>query len=227
MSNVKEVDVRISALSSASGVSVATIKFYLREGLLPPGELTSPTQARYDGSHLARLRLVRALVEVGGLSVAATRQVLAGLGAATLHEALGAAQHVLPPAVPPDEPLDLEPARVVCAARGWAVHEGSAAFRQLARALAATAEVGLGMSTERVEAYGRAAELVAAVDVATVPTTSREEAVGHAVAGTVLYEPVLLAMRRLAQQSASAGRFVAHAGTEHVNTEHEGPVTDG
>ena len=33
---------KISQLSQASGVPVATIKFYLREELLPPGESTGP-----------------------------------------------------------------------------------------------------------------------------------------------------------------------------------------
>lgn len=198
---------KISALSDATGVSVASIKYYRREGLLPPGARTSATQARYDETHVARLRLVRALIDVAGLSVAATRQVLDSLNAPRLHDALGAAQQALPPAVDPDDTIDLEPARAVVAARGWTVYEQSAAFRQLASALRATSDVGLAISQERIDAYGRAAELVAQIDVDTVPTTSREEAVAYAVTGTVLYEPVLLAMRRLAQQSASARRF--------------------
>ena len=67
---------RISELSRATGVPVATIKFYLREGLVPEGVRTSPNQAQYDDAHVQRLRLVRALVGVGGLSIAATREVL-------------------------------------------------------------------------------------------------------------------------------------------------------
>jgi DNA-binding transcriptional MerR regulator len=212
MSSGKEVSVRISALSEATGVSVATIKFYLREGLLFPGERTSATQARYDGTHVSRLRLVRALIDVAGLSVAATRQVLDCLEAPSLHDALGAAQHALPPAVAADEELDLAPAREVVAARGWTAYEESMAFRQLASALRAAAEVGLPITPDHVEAYGRAAELVAQVDVDKVPSVSREEAVAYAVTGTVLYEPVLLAMRRLAQQSASARRFAEVGG---------------
>ena len=39
---------RISALSEATGVPVPTLKFYLREGLLHPGEATSRTRAEYD-----------------------------------------------------------------------------------------------------------------------------------------------------------------------------------
>lgn len=63
-------------LSAESGVPVGTIKFYLREQLLPPGERTSPNQARYTEAHVRRLKLVRALIETGGCSVAEVRRVV-------------------------------------------------------------------------------------------------------------------------------------------------------
>ena len=44
--------VRIAELSSRSGTSIPSIKFYLREGLLPSGEATGATRARYDESHV-------------------------------------------------------------------------------------------------------------------------------------------------------------------------------
>lgn len=68
---------RISELSDRSGVAIGTIKFYLREGLLPPGRAAGKTQALYTGAHVRRLRLVRALSEVGGLSVAQMRSIVA------------------------------------------------------------------------------------------------------------------------------------------------------
>ena len=69
---------RISELSTRSGVPVPTIKYYLREGLVPEGVRSSPTQAEYDDVHLQRLRVIRALVG-SGVSVAETRKVLAAL----------------------------------------------------------------------------------------------------------------------------------------------------
>ena len=68
---------RMGQLSSETGVAVATIKYYLREGLLPAGELSPPNQARYDESHVRRLALIRSLLEVGGLSIADVGAVLA------------------------------------------------------------------------------------------------------------------------------------------------------
>jgi len=50
-------------------VSTATIKYYLREGLLRPGEAVGATQASYDEGHVERLRLIRVLREVGDIPV--------------------------------------------------------------------------------------------------------------------------------------------------------------
>jgi DNA-binding transcriptional MerR regulator len=87
---------RMAELSAESGVPVATIKYYLREGLLPPGERTSPNQARYDRQHVRRLKLVRALLDVGGLSIAGVREVLAGIDEqADIHQVLGTTQRGL------------------------------------------------------------------------------------------------------------------------------------
>lgn len=84
-----------------SGVPVPTIKYCLREGLPRPGELTSPDQAQYDKSHLRQLRLIRALAEVGGLSIAAIGDLLAARGSpgTSLHDALGKAQYATTPRV--------------------------------------------------------------------------------------------------------------------------------
>ncbi len=196
---------RISGLAARTGVPVATIKYYLREGLLPPGEATSATQAQYGDDHLARLRLVRALLEVGRLSVASTREVLAAMESEDLFEALGRAQQELPPRVPED--VDVTDALARVSALGWLTDPGSTAMRQLAVALRAAQEVGLPIDEARFSDYARAAYAVAVEDVAGVPQTSPADALAYAVVGTVLYEPILLALRRLAHQQVSAARF--------------------
>ena len=66
---------RISELSERSGATVATLKYYLREGLLPAGESLGPTRADYGDSHLERVRLIRALIDAG-VSVAQTKRVV-------------------------------------------------------------------------------------------------------------------------------------------------------
>ena len=192
---------KMSELSRASGVPVPTIKFYLRERLLPPGRATAATQAQYDEEHLARLRLIRALVDVGRLPLAAVRDVLTVVdaGAGATPSAVGTAHEALPPRVQPgaDPPRR---ALAVLGRLGWHVDPGSSSVHQLEAALAAVEAVGLGPSEARLDAYARAALEVAEVDVADVPRRTPAEAVQYVVVGTVLYEPVLLALRRLAQQ---------------------------
>jgi len=75
---------RISELARRSGVSVHTIKYYLRVGLLRPGRNTAHNQARYDESHLRRLRVIRVFIDVGGLSVRATRELLTAIDGSRL-----------------------------------------------------------------------------------------------------------------------------------------------
>jgi DNA-binding transcriptional MerR regulator len=89
---------RISEPSTASGVPIPTIKFYLREGLLSQG-LVAPNQAEYREEHLRRLRLIRALAEVGGIPLGTVREVLQAVDDPTLpmHEALGTAHQALGP----------------------------------------------------------------------------------------------------------------------------------
>ena len=54
---------RLAELCAATGVPSATVKYYLREGLLPAGEWVSATRAEYGPEHVERLRLIRALVD--------------------------------------------------------------------------------------------------------------------------------------------------------------------
>jgi len=199
---------RISELAERAGLSVATVKYYLREGLLMPGQSRSATQSDYDDAHLARLRLIRALAEVGGLSLASVRDVLTAIGSdpqdvatavGTAHEALGAAHRSAGGA---------EPVLAVAALAelGWTVWPDSAAVRQLDAALTAAASVGLATTPQRLRVYADAAMQVATSDIDTVPRDSADATAAYVVLGTVLYEPILLALRRLAQQQVYASR---------------------
>lgn len=58
---------RLAELSRRSGVPRSAIKFYIREGILPPGDAQARNQALYGEGHLERLALIRALREVAGL----------------------------------------------------------------------------------------------------------------------------------------------------------------
>lgn len=95
---------RLAELSERSGVSIATIKYYLREGLLTPGRQVNTTTAEYDEEHLRRLRLVRAMIQIGRLPVATVREVLGHVDDDSLGRTirLGAALWALPQVPEPD-----------------------------------------------------------------------------------------------------------------------------
>ncbi|WP_369216603.1 MerR family transcriptional regulator, partial [Streptomyces flavofungini] len=195
---------RIGELSRRTGVPVPTIKYYVREGLLPAGELSSPNQARYDEAHVRRLRLIRALLEVGGLKVAAIADVLGAIDdpGRPLHKVLGAAADQLGTRGAADDDAEAEAAAAtverLIARRGWHTHESNPAADDLARALAALSRVGHGAFAELLEEYADAAEAVARADLAYVGRRGEvEDLVESVVIGTVLGEAVFNALRRL------------------------------
>ncbi|MCF3179653.1 MerR family transcriptional regulator [Streptomyces polychromogenes] len=205
---------RIGELSRRTGVTVPTIKYYVREGLLPPGELTSPNQASYGDPHERRLRLIRALLEVGGLSLAAIGEVLAAVDdrERPVHDMLGevADRLVAEHAGEPDAETVLARERVarLIAERGWDADPDSPAGGALTAALAALARVGHGAFTEVLDAYARAAEEVARADLEfTARRVEREDLVETVAVGTVLGDAMFAALRRLAQTDASSRAF--------------------
>src|SRR5688572_27425951 len=129
---------RISELSARTGVPVATIKYYLRERLLPAGERTSATQAQYDEMHERRLQLVRALVEVAGLSIERVRRVLA-----VVDEPPSSMAALLHHATDPDSVGSAPHASAFLATLGWDVPEGLGALEELERGLAGLEAAGL------------------------------------------------------------------------------------
>jgi DNA-binding transcriptional MerR regulator len=169
---------RISELSSRTGIPVATIKFYLRENLLRQGVRTAATQAQYDESHEARLRLIRALLGPGGLSIAAAHRVIQAVEE------------------PPDSVHDLLGVAATAIARP-----------SVDDALHAFADAGFELAPGALEVYTDHMRQIAEFEIDNVPTDSPTAAVRYVVLGTVLVEPLILALRRVAEAEASARRF--------------------
>jgi DNA-binding transcriptional MerR regulator len=199
---------RISDLARESGVSVATVKYYLREGLLPPGRLTATTQAQYGDEHVERLRLVRALLGPAGLSIAQVRRVLALVDEDrdVTFDLLGAVQHATADA---PTAADLAPALALVGRAGWRIHPDSPEIAQLAAALAALGDAGFAIPERNLEAYLETSRIIADAEIANIPGDDPREALRYTVLGTILVEPLLLALRRLAQQDAALRRFGA------------------
>jgi DNA-binding transcriptional MerR regulator len=163
---------RMSDLSRRSGVSVTTIKYYLREGLLPPGRQLSPTQAEYGENHLRWLRLIRALTGVRGLSVGATRDVLNALQEHTgdIHRLLGLSLGSIGPAgesareTPEDSPERAEVDGLVDEL-GWHVNPSAPARAALAETLTSLRTLGVPFDRRALLPYARLAERTAVLDL--------------------------------------------------------------
>lgn len=211
---------RLSELSQRSGVSVATVKYYLREGLLAPGTPVTARQAEYDEQHLRRLRLIRALLTVGGMTISQARDVLAVADdpAFSRHEQLGIAQYMLPPQVTPpakEDPQQPEwdtthrELRALLAELDWRVYDEAPAINTLTRAVVTLRALGYDFPLDSVRRYAEAVHPMAEAEAGLIEDEYPvlEEAIEAMVAYTMLNEPILLALRRLAHEDVTARRY--------------------
>lgn len=203
------VSMWMAELSARSGISIATIKYYLREGLVPPGQATGATRTRYDDSHVRRLRLIRALTDVAGLRLDTVRQVLEGIDTApSWHEAVGSAHTRLDAPDDAERPSERALARVerMLARQQWELAPGHPQAMRLARALDVLDSLGHPVSDTLLDLYAASMRPVAAHEVVAVLELAEvdvEASVEAAVVGTLLQEPLLLAIRRIAQENLS------------------------
>ena len=217
---------RISELSRRSGVSIPTIKYYLRDGLLPAGRPTAANQAEYDEDHVRRLRLIRSLIGVRGLSVSATKDVLAAVDEqqGDVHLLLGLVLGALPverSGRPPRRDGAAEPAGAGAAAgdaaedvaaltaeMGWKTSPNPPAAQVVAETLETMRALGVDYDWRSLVPYAELADRAARLDLDQLPDAGDPlQQAERAVLLTVLLEPALLALRRLAQEHHSALRF--------------------
>lgn len=215
---------RVGELSRRSGVAVGTIKFYLREGLLQPGEATAKTQALYSGEHLRRLRIIRVLSEVGGLSIAQIRSVIevieddhtepGGVSQAVSY-ALAATSVAASPRR--GKPAEAEQSEALAAARvatdefldaiGMVVEAHSPAREQFAEAYAALQALGLDTHPVVFTEHARLAYELAQFEIAasgvrfeTGDAASERRAVDELAVGTVVFGAAFMALRAMAHE---------------------------
>jgi DNA-binding transcriptional MerR regulator len=202
---------RIAELSRASGVPSATIKYYVREGLLPSGVRTHRNQAEYSDAHVSRLRLIRALVDIGGVSIEAAKDLLAALdsGSLSARESLGHVQYALGGrrSRVGDEQREAaaEDVAALLDRRGWRIHDDSPARGTLVDVCAALRMLGHDDVVAAMDDYAVAGEAIAATDIALVRNQpGLERMTETAIVGTILGDTLLAALRRLAQEHLSS-----------------------
>ncbi|MFC9618542.1 MerR family transcriptional regulator [Streptomyces sp. NPDC056930] len=214
---------RVSELSRQSGVPVASIKYYLREGLMPAGRATGATLAEYGEEHVQRLRLIRALTTLGGLSIAAAREVLAEIDQphddprgmlGVIHYALRTPADAT--GVTGAEELT-ERVDSLVEAMDWDVSEASPHRLALAASLRELSRLGVDLGVDDLLPYATLAAAVARLDLDQLDGIEDRMALAERVAIlTLLLEPVLALLRRLAHEGESRRRTAAEAAAPHT-----------
>lgn len=175
----------MAELSRHSRVPVATIKYYLREGLLPMATPTATTRDEFDQAHLRRLSswIMHILAHVDDESVSP-------------HDAEGQAA--------------IREVDELIAGLGWTISPDAPARALLASALAALRRAGAPYGPG-LHAYASVVAALAARDVPAVAPAlhgkTRVELAEGALTAMVLHERVLIALHRLAQEDASTRLF--------------------
>lgn len=233
--------VRISELAEQAGLSVATVKYYLREGLLPPGRPLARTQSDYDVEHLSRLRLLRILREVGDVPVGRLRELVAAVESVDLsrHGMLAAAADAVAPPPPPAGPRRTEAramADEVVAAAGWdrvrpdaPDRENLAAVLEVVASAEAWSRSGevWSRSGEGLHPYVEAADRLARWEVGELEDSGAAAVMQQMVVGQVVFGEVLATLRRLAEEHYSAERFEPRERTTARRSSRRAPGVSG
>jgi DNA-binding transcriptional MerR regulator len=200
--------VLMSGLAARTEVGVPTIKYYLREGVLMPGRAMSATRAEYGEAHVRRIAVIKALSGLG-LSMVQIKSVVGLIDepGVSLFSVLGAATGALPSPAESTVGQDCSRARAALEILGCALPEGRPVVAQLEQALADAEAAGVAMSEDRLRAYAPHIRAIAAYDIDQMPMTPSDAAVEYAVLGTVLYEPILAALRQAAHAEFAARRL--------------------
>jgi DNA-binding transcriptional MerR regulator len=206
---------KISELAEASGETIPTIKFYIRERLLPPGESVARTQARYDAWLLLRMDLIRSLRVELGMSVEKFREVLLEAnngGEAMLAAGLRGAnqsRHGAPKqdASSPEMGKAWQLLSTLERDLNWEVHPDDLSAGDVAEAVATIlrAMPDSGIEESLIE-YARVMKDVADAEIPESfdPAGDPWESLRYAVLGTYLFEPLILALRRMAHGQRTA-----------------------
>ena len=204
---------KVSELARRANIRLSAVKFYQREGLLPEGVRSAPNQVEYGEAHVKRVRLIRALLETGGLSIAATKEVLGAVDTqgVSMANTFGLAQRAMSTprtaaSVPSAESRD----RVtrLAQSQGWNFLAENPGIDAAARALDGLRAIDFTLTDAYLTAYASAASMAAAADLhALTALSDPDELTELMVVGSILGDPLFAGLRRLAHENSTHHLF--------------------
>ena len=196
----------VSELAERADVPLATVKYYLREGLLPPGDVVGPRRAEYDETHVRRLQILRALREVGGAPVSALQTIVDAVDdeSQPVHQVLCQISDALSPPLPVDGPgaAAREMVDDVIARAGWTgVRPDAEARDRLAALIQLVSGDLLTVDEEILGYYAKLADELSRTEIAFVDTMKdRKGMLEDMVAGEAVFGEILTLLRRLGHE---------------------------
>jgi len=198
---------KFSELARRTGASTASLKFWMREGILPAGELRNQTTAVYTQRHVERVGLIQILREEFDASIGRIHDLTALIDSpeSSLLDVMEACQVIATGMViPPD--VDAAQAELIARLRermGWS-HYNSVAASALAHALAGSARVGYPYDLDDLVLYGQALEPIATADIGSIQPEGTPDAVArNLLVAAAAQNRVLVAVNQLAHTAAA------------------------
>jgi DNA-binding transcriptional MerR regulator len=212
---------QVSELVSVTGIPLATVKYYLREGLLPAGRRITARSSEYGEEHVRRLALLRILRDVGAIPVLRLRELVETVETPRLsvHEMFSRASDAIAAGARREQESTLVPSPEAAAmvdavlrAMGWRhVRPEAVDMENLRRVVSQLLATGLfSVDEEGLAFYARIADEVARAEISALPDDDDRAAhLERMVVGTVAFGEILSILRRLAEEEHSAGRFAS------------------
>jgi DNA-binding transcriptional MerR regulator len=205
--------VRISELCDRASVPIATVEYYQREHLI---DLPSEKHG-YRPQDVRRLRLVRVLVEVGGLTPREVRTLFKDMSdtGGTPHKTFGLVLRTLEGADAVADadaaPVDDEAvalARRLAERHGWRMDAQAANWAGLVKLLRTLLWLDAANAEGVVEAYASAAERITDAELRVMGLYADEEAlIERLVLWTVFGDPLMASLHRISRLHGSQRVF--------------------
>lgn len=165
----------------------------------------------YSEQHIRRLRLIRSLIDIGGLSISHVRATLAAVDdeSTPMHGAFGVVMHGLDEVPADTRPTNIEAAysevQEWLSSRGWHIQSEAPAPHRLAELVATMRRFDFPTMLTDFDSVADIIERTAQIEVEYARAMSdRTAAVETMLIGTAILERAIVEVRRLALEAASS-----------------------
>lgn len=191
---------KLSELAEATATSIPTLKFWMREGLLPAGELRNQTTAVYGSQHVERVALIQTLRAEFDAPIARIRELTSVIDdpESRMLDVMRHC-HVFANRLARQEAPEAHREQVAELQErlGWP-HMQNEAVDTLASALAWADRVGYPFAIDDLTKYAVGLEPIAEDDIQVIRPQGSFDAVAHnLLLGTAAQRRVLLAMNQV------------------------------